>query len=231
MSSDPTLTKDKLLTKKRKPPAKTPVNTKKSKSPHSPNSTEPKILTTVTITETKEPTTIETKTEPPTAPKKKGCQHEDCTVSQPNFNYPGQKQRLYCGKHKKPGMVDVRHRTCESCPKRPNFGYAHEKKAICCFEHKLPDMVDVGHKKCAHRGCRTRPTFNNPDQDHPIYCVQHKREGMVNVVDDLCIHLGCQTRPSYNKTGIKTPLYCLQHRTEDMVNVKDKVCAQANCPI
>ena len=37
------------------------------------------------------------------------CEEPNCTKC-PSFNYPGVKPGLYCGQHKRTGMVDVKHK-------------------------------------------------------------------------------------------------------------------------
>jgi hypothetical protein len=45
-------------------------------------------------------------------------------------------------------MVDVKHRTCESCDKHPAFNIPGEKRGRFCSEHKLDGMVNVKNPKC-----------------------------------------------------------------------------------
>ena len=39
------------------------------------------------------------------------CKEKDCKLH-PNFNYEGEKSGLYCSKHKKEDMIDVKHSSC-----------------------------------------------------------------------------------------------------------------------
>lgn len=50
----------------------------------------------------------------------------------------------YCGKHKKPGMVDLTPKTCqcEGCLTRPVFGSENDK-AKYCKNRKKTGMIDV----------------------------------------------------------------------------------------
>lgn len=82
------------------------------------------------------------------------CNKKGCTVKSSSFNYPDQKTPIRCAKHKKTGMIDVKHKKCEGsingekCTKSPSFNKLGEKKGKFCSKHKLPGMIDVTKKLC-----------------------------------------------------------------------------------
>ena len=45
---------------------------------------------------------------------RKFCEYTGCPIT-PNFNYSGEKTGICCKKHKKPTMVDIRHKHCLEC--------------------------------------------------------------------------------------------------------------------
>ena len=88
------------------------------------------------------------------------CNHVGGCKKIPTFNIEGEKIGLYCKKHKKDGMVDVKHKTCKDvgCKTRPNYNIEGEKVGLYCATHKKDGMVDVKHKTCNHvGGCKKQP--------------------------------------------------------------------------
>ena len=83
------------------------------------------------------------------------CKENDCNVI-PSFNVEGSTKALYCFKHKKEGMVDVKSKTCLECKKQPSFNVEGSTKTLYCFQHKKEGMVDVKHKNCKSLWCSTR---------------------------------------------------------------------------
>ena len=131
--------------------------------------------------------------------------HEGCTT-QPTFNKPGEKTAIFCSKHKKDGMVNVKFKTCqhEGCTTGPTFNKPGEKIAIFCSKHKKEGMVDITHKTCQHEGCTTQPTFNKPGEKIAIFCSKHKKDGMINVISKTCNNEWCNIQVTEKFEG-----YCL----------------------
>ena len=73
--------------------------------------------------------------------------------AQPAFNVEGEKQGIYCGKHKLAGMVNVISKTCLECKAIPVFNVEGKKQGIYCGTHKLPGMVNVVSKTCKTHMC------------------------------------------------------------------------------
>ncbi len=59
------------------------------------------------------------------------CIFKSCLKS-PNFNFYGEKKRLYCIEHKIKGMIGVSYKRCrfKSCLKRPYFNFKDEKNIL-----------------------------------------------------------------------------------------------------
>lgn len=72
------------------------------------------------------------------------CQFDKCTT-QPYFNFPNQKQRLYCSVHKQKNMINLIAKKCnfDGCIIQPSFNIKHKKSGIYCFKHKETNMINV----------------------------------------------------------------------------------------
>jgi hypothetical protein len=158
------------------------------------------------------------------------CIYDWCKTI-PTYNNKGETKALYCSKHKKEGMVDVKNKKCiqDGCKKQPTYNNEGETKALYCSEHKHEGMVDVKHKTCIQEGCKTQSIYNVEGQTKALYCSKHKKEGMVNVISKTCIHKGCKIRPIYNVEDQTKALYCSQHKKDGMVNVISKTCIHKGC--
>ena len=141
------------------------------------------------------------------------CNYPNCKT-RPNFNVEGEKKALYCSKHKKDGMVDVKHKTCceKGCKTRPSYNVEGEKKALYCAQHKKDGMVNVKSKTCCEKGCKTQPIYN-VEGEKALYCAQHKKDGMVNVKDKTCNSEWCWTLVSNKYDGYC--LYCFMNLFPD----------------
>ena len=148
------------------------------------------------------------------------CIHTDCT-KYPSFNFPDEREFLYCSKHKLFGMVNVHNITCieQGCRKGPIFNYFNKTKPIYCALHKAHDMVDVKHKRCAFKYCRLRAYYNYLGEYTPKYCNKHKLECMVETVYIKCLYDNCDTKPSFNYPNDTKRIYCMKHKLKGMVNV------------
>ena len=61
------------------------------------------------------------------------CKVIGCNI-RPTFNIKGETKGLYCSRHKKDGMINVKDKTCihEGCNIRPVFNIKGETKALYC---------------------------------------------------------------------------------------------------
>lgn len=147
-------------------------------------------------------------------------------------HFKGKKRGIYCRKHAKPHMVNVKEKLCisDGCLTQASFNMDGEKKGIYCAKHKKDEMVDVKSKRCAEPGCKhTRPRFNYPEEEYGKYCKDHQKEGMEDVVKKRCKFDGCKKQPSFNFPGKKGGIYCSQHAEDEMINVVTKRCDEYGC--
>ena len=109
------------------------------------------------------------------------CVYHDCYKTA-SYNFPGKKERLYCSKHKREGMMLVRKFCTEpGCAVYPAFNYPGEKKRLYCVKHKKEGMINIIGKICIELGCKKHSSFNFPGEKERLYCAKHKKEGMVLV--------------------------------------------------
>jgi len=155
----------------------------------------------------------------------KKCKEKNCN-DKPSYNLKGETKPIYCSKHKKDGMIDIRSKRCIECDVIATFNIVGEKNGLYCAKHKIDGMIDVKNKACIYEGCSTRPSYNFSEKKAGIYCVKHKLSGMIDVQHRKCIE--CGILPSFNLKGNKIPLYCLTHKHEGMVNVVNKTCLECD---
>ena len=104
----------------------------------------------------------------------KTCLHSGCG-KQANFNTIGEKNGLFCAKHKKEGMIDVKHKTCEipECETQPSFNMIGEKNGLFCAKHKKEGMIDVKNKTCLNDWCFTYVKVTNKYDGYCLFCFVH----------------------------------------------------------
>ena len=154
--------------------------------------------------------------------KQKQCAELNCT-KQPSYNYDTSRTRLYCGEHKKDGMINVASKRCLHCTKIPGYNYKG-CPSLYCKDHKRDGMIIVRCKLCQSKDCKKQCTFNHKDEKIPIYCGDHKLEGMVNIVTRRC--LDCDKISVFNYIGEVFGLYCGQHKKDGMIDVKSDICLE-----
>jgi hypothetical protein len=139
----------------------------------------------------------------------------------------GNKTGIYCSKHKKENMINVKHKMCieNNCNIAASFNFINLKALYCC-KHKKENMVDLSnHKICIELNCNTRPNFNLPYETNPLYCSKHKKENMIDIINKRCIEVNCHSvSPAFNFENEKYGIYCSEHKKENMINVKHKRC-------
>ena len=151
------------------------------------------------------------------------CIEPGCKVRS-SFNIKGEKKGLYCGKHKKEGMVDVNNPICIECDTRAGFNNKGQTKGLYCSKHKKEGMVDVKHKTCIE--CGVIPIFNIKGEKKGLYCALHKKENMIDVTNKTC--LDCDKQAAFNIKGEKKGLYCAGHKKEDMVDIRNITCLECD---
>jgi len=156
---------------------------------------------------------------------------EDWCKKQPNFNFEGESQGLYCDLHKKDGMINIKSRRCieDGCIKIPVFNFEGESRGLYCDLHKKDAMINVKNRRCAEDWCKKQPAFNFEGESRGLYCDLHKKDGMINVICRRCAEDGCMTIPNFNFEGESRGLYCDLHKKDGMINVKNRRCAEDGC--
>lgn len=155
------------------------------------------------------------------------CQETGCNKGA-NFNYKEEKQRLYCGDHKKSGMVSFT-KKCqnEACITEASFGFV---RVTHCAQHQQEGMRSfIKKKRCKANNCTLYPVYNVQGSKTGLYCKQHAKAGMQDVRNKRCKFEGCMSiTPCFNFPGL-SGIYCAEHALKDMVNVKSKKCKNDGC--
>jgi hypothetical protein len=135
---------------------------------------------------------------------------------------------VFCSKHKKNGMVDVKNKRCsiDFCLKYRVYGIEFGKPTHCS-EHKLESMKNSINNICLKVGCTN---FSNYGiiENKKIFCFKHKKNDMINFSKKTCIIENCTVSPSFNTVGEK-PIYCVEHKTDVMIQVVNIQCTQKEC--
>ena len=147
------------------------------------------------------------------------------------FNNIGEKNGIFCSKHKLPNMVDVKSSKCQKygCNKQPKFNEPGQKNGRFCIEHCLPNMIDVENPTCEMIGCLLQPNFNNAGGKKARFCLKHKLPNMVDIRHPPCEENNCKTRPSFNNRGEKKGRFCSKHKLPNMVDVTKSTCEENGC--
>lgn len=118
-----------------------------------------------------------------------------------SFNYKGEKLRLYCVEHKKPGMINLERPLCEKsqCTEQAHWGYMFGKRKYCKY-HKSSNMYDEHHINpkcidCPNLTSQTkaarllvRAIYCKNGESYPTKCEKHKSDGgsYVNIAEKQC---------------------------------------------
>jgi len=150
------------------------------------------------------------------------CVEEGCKTS-PSFNVEGKKERLYCAKHKKSNMVNLKRKRCyeKGCKTEPSFNVEGEKKRLYCAKHKKSNMVNLKQQHCYEKGCKTEACFNYIGEKGRLYCAKHKKSNMVNLNYKRCV---CGNISYYNYKGETQPIFCSSCKKNGMLDVTIKLC-------
>ena len=151
----------------------------------------------------------------------KQCLFKGCSIN-PSFNYITEKKRLYCKKHAKKDMVNIKLKKCLEigCNILPTFNFTGEHTAIYCKKHKKTNMINIKHKHCNENNCYSRSSYGIPG-NKPIYCAKHKQDNMISNPTHRCENKNCKEIAIY---GYKKAIYCEDHKFDDMVNFIEHEC-------
>ena len=158
------------------------------------------------------------------------CKFENC-LKCPNYNYEGEKKRLYCLEHKLDKMINVGSIICRqpNCKIVALYNVEGNTRGLYCSQHKIDNMVDIRHKTCIYQNCKKIPNYNIEGKIKGLYCSEHKLDNMINVISKTCIYQDCKKIPAYNIECEKKGLYCSEHKLDNMINVVSKTCIYQNC--
>eukprot|EP00752_Nemacystus_decipiens_P007352 g6575.t2 len=161
--------------------------------------------------------------EPGMRPRNKICQVEGggCT-RQSSFGVVGGKPVL-CTVHKKPGMVQVRTKTCRhpGCDKIPSYGYPCKSREFC-KPHALEGMVYSAGSRCRFRGCELPGVFNYPwSARGGSFCSSHKEDGMVDITPKRCESVGCKYAANFGDKTQRTRRFCARHKLGGMQSYQE----------
>lgn len=170
------------------------------------------------------------------------CRFEDC-IKEPQYNFIGKGNGIYCSLHKLQNMEDVKHKKCEyidenhvRCKSIPTYGLEGGKPKYCKPHSELfENMVLIRNDLCKFKdengkSCGSRASYNLEGNKMGKFCEIHKGSDHVYVLKvDYCIEKKCKTRPSYNYPNETKMLYCELHKKEGMENIKDPRCQEPDC--
>ncbi len=166
---------------------------------------------------------------------KQKCIDEDCK-KQALYGLPGTTARIYCGKHRPNGYINVVGRRCQfplGCRKFPSYGPPETMRALMCADHKLEGHVSISYNMCQHPGCGSHANFGIKGTKTVLYCGTHKDPTLhVNVRSKKCAEPGCDSIPSYTAPGSTKMTHCGKHAgcVEDgWKNRRMKHCIGTNC--
>jgi hypothetical protein len=145
------------------------------------------------------------------------CKEPNCPVKRAQFGYEG-KQKEFCSKHKKKGMIDLVHKKCFCGKNTPYFGLEGDK-ATHCSECKESTMIDVKHLKCFCK--KSSPSFGFEGAKNPTHCSICKEENMIDLKHSKCF-CGKKT-PYFGLEGDKAT-HCSECKEENMIDVVHQIC-------
>jgi hypothetical protein len=137
----------------------------------------------------------------------------------------------YCRNHRKDGMVNIVHPTCEEegCFSSSRaFGYPGQKGSRC-KKHALSGMVNVVNKLCEFSGCKSTSRIFDVPGGKGRYCKDHATSIMVNVVSVKCEDESCESKSrNFDVPGGKGR-FCNRHKQNGMINIRNHTCIHPGC--
>lgn len=101
-----------------------------------------------------------------------------------------------CGKHREPGQINLRDRTCKFCRIRARFGFPGDEfhKAQWCSKHAPEGTIFLEHRKlCQMEGC-SKVAWCGPTKSGFVHCKDHRTVDDVVVRDRSCTHCDAPTK-------------------------------------
>jgi hypothetical protein len=119
----------------------------------------------------------------------KKCLENNCNIT-PSYNYEGKKQVLYCSKHKKEGMINVKNPSCKTPLCIIQSKNKYEGYCFNCFIHLFPDRPNSLNYKTKEKATTDYILEKYPDF---TWVVDKKiQDGCSRRRPDLLLDLGYQ---------------------------------------
>jgi hypothetical protein len=147
----------------------------------------------------------------------KKCAKPKC-IKMPRYGFD---KILYCHKHKKEGMIDIKRKRCkfEGCNTFPCFGY-QKSRGIYCVKHKKDDMKNIFVVICKEPKCDRVANYGTI-YNRRIWCRLHaKKNNGIRVVS--CEK--CKQPAVYNSTNVYPAKRCERHKLESDIHLYEHEC-------
>jgi hypothetical protein len=127
------------------------------------------------------------------------------------------KEKLFCSRHRKYGMVNNTYGTlCLKCDRRAIYGI-EEGNPQYCMIHREEGMIRVAKtiKKCNYPGCNNYAKYHHKDKNLPRYCSVHKNKNMTT--KSICRFDGCERYATYSFENERLMVFCEEHKKKGMI--------------
>ena len=158
------------------------------------------------------------------------CKFKECK-KYASYNFPGQKGRIYCKAHAKPGMNNGRKdkRCCihpdhtDKAP-RASFNFPLEKKPLYCKAHSQKGMINLNNKNSKCKICKLKiPSYGFPGKK-ATHCSKCATDSMVDLISNLCSNEKCRKNATYGFQNDVKASRCKTHAEDGMIDIKNKKC-------
>lgn len=112
-----------------------------------------------------------------------GCNTYAC------YNLEGETRAKFCKSHAEPGMIDIKHKTCQhpDCETRTRYGKPGRSPTHCA-QHRETGMIQRPNSFCIQQSCREKAIYG-PNMI-PVHCESHKEPDDLNLVENNCKSCG-----------------------------------------
>ena len=137
------------------------------------------------------------------------CIHSGCKT-RASYNIKGEKNVLYCGKHKLDDMIELYAKYCiyTNCQIRASYNMEGESDMLYCNMHKFPGMVNIKDKTCVNDWCST--IISEKYDGYCFYCY-------VNMFPDKTVSRNYKTREYYVVDFVKATYSDLSWKSDKKV--------------
>lgn len=160
--------------------------------------------------------------------KDKLCIHLGCG-KQASYNFKNEEIAIYCVKHSKDEMIDIRSKKCLDCNKKPSFNFPNLIGALYCNEHSKEGMINIYNQLCIYPECNISASYNYVGEKKRLYCSAHHLSGMINIASKKCEFEGCSIICKFNFPNEKIAKFCAKHKEKEMIHLTESKCIEENC--